>query len=624
MRPRIDGGPAAEDFAGAAVKSGSVAPSSAPVSPVVLVAWFALCAAGLELAYMAGFKLQQHVIFASLQILWMTPLAYLILFSPLLVLILVLRRVRPSVRWFGLSIVLLAAMTTFSFLSLFWGRLGPISVLILTAGVTTQGARSLLARREGLARLARRTLPWMVGFALLAGVGLNTWSWLRESSGLRSVARRQGTPNVILLVLDTVRAMSMSLYGYPRQTTPALTRFAATGVVFEEAYSTAPWTLPSIATMFTGQYPHEHGADWTTPLSKHGQTLAEHFRDAGYATAGFVANLNYSSAEVGLGRGFLHFEDYTTSLSDILLSASPGRFVLNNPALRRAIRFYDTFGRKSADELNSRFLAWLDDHAQRPFFAYLNYYDAHQPYLPPRPFDTLFGPDTLRNKGLIRHIRTRDAHRIDKEAMTAEERAAEQQAYDGAIAYLDSRLEQLIAELDRRALSGNTIVIITGDHGELFGEHSLFDHGNSLYLPLLHVPLVLRAPNLAGGVRIATPVTLRDLPRTILDLADLEGGTIPGASFAGLANGAGVSATGSPLLASITPAKNIPASDPVFRGPMWTFVSPPHQYILGGDGAVELYDSVRDPAQLVNLATDTTVRSVRDRLRAVLDSLRRK
>ena len=605
------------------MRAGVAESDTFPVHPALLVSWFALCAAYLELAYLGGLKLYQPVIFASLQILWMTPLAYLILFSPFLVLILVLRRVRPSARWFRLSVVMLVAMTAFSFLSLFWGRLGPVSILILTAGVTAQAARSLLARREGFARLARRTLPWMVGIGILAGVGLNAWGWFQERSGLPPLARR-GTPNVILLVLDTVRAVSMSLYGYPRQTTPALVRFATTGVVFDEAYSTAPWTLPSIATMFTGQYPHEHGADWITPLSNHGQTLAEHFRDAGYLTAGFVANLNYSSAEVGLGRGFLHFEDYTTSLTDILLSASPGRFVLNNPALRRAIGFYDTFGRKSADGLNSAFLSWLDDHAQRPFFAYLNYYDAHQPYLPPRPFDTLFGPDTLRNKGLIRHIRTRDAHRINKEAMTAAERAAEQQAYDGALAYLDSRLERLIAELDRRDLSGNTIVIITGDHGELFGEHSLFDHGNSLYLPLLRVPLVLRAPNLAGGVRIATPVTLRDLPRTILDLAGLDGGTIPGESFAGLANGAGVSATGSPLLASITPAKNIPSSDPVFTGPMWTIVSPPHQYILGGDGAVELYNSVRDPAQLVNLVTDTAVRAVRERLRAVLDSLRRK
>jgi arylsulfatase A-like enzyme len=606
------------------VKTGAVEPSGALVHPVLLLSWFALFAAALELAYLAVLKLQQRVIFADLQILWMTPLGYLILFAPLAILVLVLRRVVPTTRLLQLSIVMSVAMVSFSFLSLFWGRLGPIGTLLLTAGITVQAARYLLAHQAGFARVVRRSLPWMVGLGLVAGVGINALGWYRERSAARALADSSRAPNVILLVLDTVRGMSMSLHGYSRETTPALERFAARGVVFDAAYSTAPWTLPSIATMFTGRYPHEHGADWTMPLSKRDRTLAEHFRDAGYATAGFVANQNYSSAEVGLGRGFLHFEDYTTALSDILLSAAPGRFILNNPALRRAIGFYDTFGRKSADRLNAAFLSWLDKQSQRPFFAYLNYYDAHEPYLPPRPFDTRFGPDTLRNKGLIRHVRTRDAHRINKDGMSAAEQAAEQQAYDGAIAYLDSRLDRLIAELDRRDLTRNTIVIITGDHGELFGEHSLFEHGNSLYLPLLRVPLVLHAPNLAGGGRITTPVTLRDLPRTVLDLAGLPDRTIPGESFAALARGATDSATGSPLVAHITPARNIPASDPVFKGTMWSIISSPYQLIVGGDGAEELYDFVRDPAQLVNLATDPAAGTVLDRLRAVLDSLRRK
>ena len=595
-----------------------------PVSPVLLVSWFALCAAGLELAYLAVLKLHQHVVFADLQILWMTPLGYLILFSPALLLIPLLRRVHLASGRFDLALAMLVAMVSFSFLSLFWGRLGRVSTVVLMAGVTVQGTRSLLAHQAGFARLVRRTLPWLFGLGLLGGAGINGWGWYRERAAVRSLQGEGRSPNVLLLVLDTVRGMSLSLYGYSRQTTPALERFATKGVVFEEAYSTAPWTLPSIASMFTGRYPHEHGADWLTPLLNRDRTLAEVFRDAGYITGGFAANLNYSSAEVGLARGFIHYEDYTASLSDILLSASPGRFILNNPMLRRAIGFYDSFGRKTADRLNTDLLSWLSDHPQRPFFAYLNYYDAHEPYLPPSPFDTLFGPDTLRDKTLIRQKGARDAHRINKKAMSAGERAAEQQAYDGAIAYLDSRLEQLIAELDRRDLTRNTIVIITGDHGELFGEHSLFEHGNSLYLPLLRVPLLLRAPNLAGGARIATPVTLRDLPRTVLDLAGLDDRTMPGESFAAQARGAAVPATGSPLVAHITPARNIPASDPVANGTMWSIVSSPFQLIVGGEGKEELYDFVRDPAQSVNLANDPAARTVRDRLRAVLDSLRRK
>ena len=601
---------------------GSVAePVAFPVSPVLLVSWFALCAASLELAYTAVLKLLQHVVFADLQILWMTPLGYLILFSPAVLLIPLLRRLH--VGRFDPALAMLVAMVSFSFLSLFWGRLDRVSTLVLMAGVTVQGTRSLLAHPVGFARVVRRTLPWLFGLALL-GAGINGWGWYRERAAVRSLPGGGRGPNVLLLVLDTVRGMSLSLYGYSRETTPALERFATRGVVFEAAYATAPWTLPSIASMFTGRYPHEHGAEWLVPLSNRDQTVAEVFRDAGFITGGFAANLNYSSAEVGLARGFIHYEDYASSLPDIFLSTSPGRFILNNPMLRRAIGFYDSFGRKSADRLNADLLSWLSDHPQRPFFAYLNYYDAHEPYLPPSPFDTLFGPDTLRNKTLIRQKGARDAHRINKKAMSAAERAAEQQAYDGAIAYLDSRLEQLIAELDRRDLTRNTIIIIAGDHGELFGEHSLFEHGNSLYLPLLWVPLVLYAPNLAGGGRIATPVTLRDLPRTVLDLAGLDDRRIPGESFAALARGASVSATGSPLVSHITPARNIPASDPVSHGTMWSIVSPPFQLIVGGDGKEALYNFVQDHDQSVNLAADPQARSVRDRLRAVLDSLRRK
>lgn len=606
------------------MNGGSVGSATFPRRPIVLVSWFALCTAGLELAFMAGHKLEQGVIYSSLDIIWMTPLAYLILFSPIIPAVAVLRKMRPTMPWFTPTIVVLVTMASFSLVSLFWVRLGPVASLLLTAGITVQLTRYILRHMEGFARVVRRTLPWMFGLALLAGAGLTTWGRLRESLALRALPAGRSMPNVILLVLDTVRAMNLSLYGYPRKTTPALERFASSAVVFEEAYSTAPWTLPSIATMFTGRYPHEHGADWTTPLPHRNPTLAEVFRDAGYNTAGFAANVNYSSEEVGLGRGFIHYEDYTATLFDILLSSSPGRFILNNPMLRRTIRFYDIFSRKSADRLNEAFLSWLGRHPERPFFAYLNYYDAHEAYLPPSPFDTLFGPDTVRDKSLIRLKSTRDAHRIKKEAMSEPERAAEEQAYDGAIAYLDSRLGRLFAELDRHGLAGNTIVVITADHGELFGEHALFTHGNSLYLPLLRVPLLLQAPNLPRGARIATPVTLRDLPRSVLDLAGLDDRRIPGTSFPGLASRNLGEAAGSPILAELGPAREGRRNGADVARRMWSIISKSHQYILGGDGKEELYNLRGDPAEAANLASDPSLRPLLEHLRANLDSARRK
>jgi arylsulfatase A-like enzyme len=595
----------------------------ADAPPVLVMAWLALAAATLELLYTGGLKLYRSVVYAGADLVWMTPLGYLILFFPLMLAVLVLRRLVPPRHHFRLLLILAMAGIAFSVLSLFWVPLGPLSALLLTSGIVVQTVRGITAHPAGFVALVRRTLPWMLGIILLSWAAITAWSWNRERAGLRGLAAGDGAPSVILLVLDTVRGMSMSLYGYDRQTTPVLDRFATGGVVFDHAYAAAPWTLPSIATMFTGRYPHEHGADWTAPLPDLDRTLAESFRDAGYATAGFVANQNYSSAEVGLDRGFARYEDYTRSLSDMLLSAAPGRFILNNPAFRRTIRFYDTFGRKSADRLNAAFLSWLDGRKGHPFFAYLNYYDAHEPYLPPAPFDTRFGPDTLRDKSLIRHIAPRDAHRIDKESMTQGERAAEQQAYDGAIAYLDSQLGQLFAALDARDLTRRTLVIVTADHGELFGEHNLFSHGNSLYVPQLHVPLLLRGPGLEGGARVAVPVTLRDLARSILDLAGLERAPMPGRSFAGLARASGPLAGGSPLLAKVEPAPNSPASYPVAAGTMWSIVAMPYQLITGGGGIEALYDLVRDPGQQTNLISSADAQPALGLLRATLDSVRR-
>jgi arylsulfatase A-like enzyme len=141
---------------------------------------------------------------------------------------------------------------------------------------------------------------------------------------------------------------------------------------------------------------------------------------------------------------------------------------------------------------------------------------------------------------------------------------------------------------------------------------------------LLHVPLLIRAPDLPRGVRVATPVTLRDLARTILDLAGLDDERIPGASLTRLARGIDTSETVSPLIATIGPALNSRHTDPVFKGRMWSMVSPPYHYILGGDGMQELFHFVRDTAESVNLAPDSAMRPLVARLRAIVDSVRRK
>ena len=212
-----------------------------------------------------------------------------------------------------------------------------------------------------------------------------------------------GSPNVLLIVLDTVAAGHLSLHGYDRATSPTLLQLASRGIVFEAARASSSWTLPSHATMFTGRWLHELSVGWLTPLDGQHPTLAEFLGDRGYATAGFVANTGYCGTDSGLARGFTSYHDFIFPELTALETA-----VLVNRALDgvRAVTFFaedwlraagllpcvERFlkalddNRKEAAEVNRELLDWLAHRPQqeRPFFAFLNYYDAHFPYeLPP-------------------------------------------------------------------------------------------------------------------------------------------------------------------------------------------------------------------------------------------------
>src|SRR5262249_12268568 len=150
----------------------------------------------------------------------------------------------------------------------------------------------------------------------------------------------------------TVRARNLSLYGYDRQTTSRLEQFAKTGVRFDRAIAAAPWTLPSHAAMFTGRFPHELSADFRAPLDATHITLAEALRAQGDLTAGFVANTYYSNVENGLSRGFAYYEDYLVSPSELTLSESLSRAILNRDVVRHLINYHNVIGRKTAEEIN--------------------------------------------------------------------------------------------------------------------------------------------------------------------------------------------------------------------------------------------------------------------------------
>ena len=338
-----------------------------------------------------------------------------------------------------------------------------------------------------------------------------------------------GAPNVLLIVMDTVRADHLSLDGYPRPTSPNLERLARRGVNYTRARAAAPWTLPSHASLFTGRWPSALSVGWYVPLDDRAPTLAGALAARGYDTAGFAANLNYCSYFTGLDRGFAHYEDFPLTPYWALRATLLGTRLLSQ---------IDYFGKKyglldpgdvaqrsrvTADEINERLLGWLDGRGDddRPFFAFLNYFDAHDPYLPPPGFDPGFvrpPEDAVEREMLVEWWPL-----PDKDKAAPEQVRTVVDAYDACLAYLDDRIGRLIDDLERRGLLEDTLVIITADHGELLGDHGgLFGHGASLYDGELRVPLIVMAPGLPAGAVVDEPVSLRALPSTVGALAGLD------------------------------------------------------------------------------------------------------
>lgn len=583
---------------------------------LLLAVWFGLLSGIVELMVQVVTRKIIHpneISLIAFDFFWMIPLAQVILFSLVgLVFFLV------ALRWPRLVPVRLAV---FAFAFLAFANLRFISYkvhqyawLILAAGFATPVSYLIMKRELSFRKLVRRTTVWIVTIVVVLAVSIHGWKFLEERRAVAKLTPASpNAPNVLLIVLDTVRAKSLSLHGYARPTTPRLERFARTGVCFENTLSTSPWTLPSHASMFTGRFPHELSANWTTPLDATYPTLAELFRDRGYYTAGFVANLEYCITSTGLNRGFIHYEDYPLSMMQIVWSSYLARYI--------AVKIYEKtvyHGRlvhKNAVKIKKDFLKWLSRKKdQRPFFVFLNYMDAHTPYRPPEPFDTMFGNRKPRSEE-------------PSPQSSPEEVQAQFDAYEGSIAYLDHQLGLLLDELQNRGLLQNTLVIITSDHGEHFGEHGCFIHGNSLYRPLTHVPLLISFPSrVPAGKRVLEPVTLCDLPATVLDLTQLEGGSLfPEKSLARCWSeecNPGGSVT--PLLSEVsTPPGTTAKWCPISKGDMQSLLVEGLYYIRSGDGSEEFYDFESDPEEEHDLANseegDRALEKFRQSLAEIID-----
>lgn len=582
----------------------------------VLALWAGLVAATLELASLGVRRLVlKELLFVGSDVWWTVPLVDVCLFLIVAAGLVVAKVVWRRAPWWRLGLWVFAFLAMVGML--YSVPVHRVAVLLVAAGVATQVVRAAGRKPTRFHRMVMRTAPLLLLAVVVVGAVVRGKQLVQEKRALQALQTAPpSTPNVLLIVLDTVRAMDLGLYGYDRATTPELSAWAGRGVTYRRAFSVAPWTLPSHASMFTGRLVHEMSADWMVPLDDQWPTLAETLTRRGYATGGFSGNTDYVSAEVGLARGFAHFDDYSLTPGLILRSAALGRAVGRNQLFRRIIGNDRLLGRKDAPEISRAFLNWIQDREGRPWFAFLNYYDAHRPYQPPAPFDTMFASAEIRPDPRFRQDEDPKHPWSDRDARNFIA------AYDGAIAYLDAELGKLFAELERRGELSRTLVIVTSDHGEEFGEHRLYDHGHSLYQPALHVPLLLWWPGEApAGREIEEAVSLRDIPATIAAAAGIgTDSPFPGRSLSRFWRGtAGVPDT---VVSGVRRVARQPEWYPASRGDLIALAVDSLRFIRNlGDTSEELYNYLADPGERVRLeATDPGRMSVQ-RFRARIDAL---
>lgn len=537
---------------------------------------------------------------SSIQILWVGPLVYAAAFTVITLalagLAALTERVRP-LPWDAITVAVLGFVAAFLFATLQGQILSDLAAAVLALGIATEATRQYRRRRDRLLRMMSRSLPYLGGGVVLIAALVIGGTELRERIALDRLESEPGRPNVLLIIMDTQRGDHLSSYGYQRETTPHLDRFAAQGTLFENAFASSSWTLPTHATLMTGRPLHEHRAGVLRRpyLDDRFPTLAEYLSEQGYATGAFVANTYWAGRQTGLDRGFVRYEDFFGNIGDALARTVLGRRLAYEILPHFGLE--DIPGRKRADEINRDLLDWLDRIEGRPFFAFVNYFDVHGPYLPPDPYRGRFsGTEETRRK------RTGEieigALTTEMELPPPEEIRRMIDRYDESLLFLDAEMGRLFGQLEERGLLDRTIVIVTSDHGESWGEHGMMYHGHSLYRDQIHAPLILRYPErVPEGVRATRSVGLDQIPATIADLLGTES-PFPGRSILP------IDAPAEPVLIEVAQRSSVPAPWPSSRGWLAGLVTERWHFILSESGDVELYDMVADPGETTDLSQD--------------------
>lgn len=390
-------------------------------------------------------------------------------------------------------------------------------------------------------------------------------------------------PNILLITLDTTRWDYVSAYGRGEKITPAIDKLAEEGVLYRNAISPSSWTLPAHASIFTGVLPTYHGAHYVTTDTEVGSdlfqadrldpnlpTLGEELKKAGYHTGAIIGGPLLHS-RFGVDRGFDYYYD-------------------QDLRSRKGSGFY-----RGAGDTTSLAVKWLNSHLRsrdaEPFFLFLNYYDPHNPYMPPEPWGDPAVPEELVS---IHNGRYEDVFKGTR-GLTEEEYRILASQYAGEISFVDKQIERFFFELKRLALYDSTLIVVTSDHGESLGEHRLLGHGRALYEDLIRIPLVVKYPpkDKRTGVVERRVSTVSIMP-TILEYIEHP---IPGTVMSGT-----LDEENQILISEIT--RDIAWSlgfGKRFDRDAKAAYDGDYKWIWNSNGNHELYDISNDPAEENNL-----------------------
>jgi arylsulfatase A-like enzyme len=623
-----------------------------PLDVLILSAWCGLAAGELEVVtrfLYRNLSATNRLYMMTRHFVWTAPLVSLLMFLGMGVFLAAATRFWPG-RAGWLSPRLIASLAVLSIALVAGPQVYPEAWLILALGAATLFSPVLERHAAGVRRWLLLSLPVLLGIVLVQAGLIFGGDRLKQWREERRPLPPSGSPNVLLVVLDTVRADRLSVYGYERPTSPTLERLATRGIRFDQARAAAPWTLASHATLFTGRWPHDLNIHWMTPLRRDFLTLAEFLGARGYATAGFVGNTFYCSYDSGLDRGFTHYEDYLLERSDALRTVHLVDFSLKTltsivPAMGRSLPMGSTVAsqglflrqfshgeRKNAGVVNGEFLRWLSHRREqgRPFFAFLNYADAHAPYVLPPAAVYRFGSVPRTEADFMFLLES--WLRVDKLQIPQQGRTLARDSYDNCLAYLDERLGELFEELERQGVLDHTVVIVTADHGEGLGEHNLFDHGESLYRTEIRVPLLFVLPSDGRSPAVVKDcVSLRDIPATVADLVgSATTSPFPGRSLTRLWRETpaplAAPADGDTVLSELSapnPSDPNQGRSPAYRGPLISLAAGDYIYIRNQrDGSEELFNERDDPHELVNRARVDAMLPVLQGFRNRLDQIK--